>query len=194
MLSEYDSALWCVRQSWVWLALLRASAVNAMKTIIGPKTSPRPSGVALEASIAQHRRSITINTIMAVIVYMVLSTASHGGCLGGMNADGSSVDANSNPASMAPMCVQATLHPSVWIVALLVIVGAIGRLLVRQRGTTVERVTRITNNTTVITIGAMLVALTLSLVVFFSFDLSAWHPGQIPWFTFPLNVEVLNTP
>lgn len=194
MLYEYDSTLWCVPQSWVWLVLPRASVVSAMKTIIGPKTSPGPRGVAVEASIAEHRRSITINTIMAVIVYMVLSTASHGGCLGGVNADGSFIDAIGNPASMAPMCVQANLHPSAWIVALLVIVGAIGRLLVRQRGTTVERVTRITNNTTVITIGAMLVALTLSLVVFFSFDLSAWHPGQIPWFAFPLNVEVLNTP
>ena len=132
--------------------------------------------------------------MIAVIVYMVLSTASHGGCLGGVNADGSFVDAIGNPASMAPMCIQATLHPSSWIVALLVIVGAIGRLLVRQRGTTVERVTWITKYTTLITIGAMLVALVLSLVVFFSFDLSAWHPGQIAWFAFPLNMEVVNTP
>ena len=165
-----------------------------MTTAIGQQASAGPYGVALESSIAEHRRSITINTIIAVIVYMVLSTASHGGCLGGMNADGSFVDTNGNPASMAPMCIQATLHPSSWIVALLVIVGATGRLLARQRGTTVERVERITKYATLITNGAMLVALALSLVVFFSFDLSAWHPGQIAWFAFPLNVEVANTP
>ncbi len=175
-----------------WRALhyaVLARSVNFMMAAISFAVPTVRYDSVLGSAIFDGRRTITIATISSVLVYLLLGTGSRSACFGSLAADGSFLDANGVVTSTAPACIQATLHPSLLMVALLVIVGATGRLRVRQRGTTAMQVARMTRYRTLATITITFVALVLSFVALFSLDLAAWQPGHIGVIPFPLNVE-----
>lgn len=97
------------------------------------------SEISLKASslpgveiVARVRRLLVVG-LVAAVGYSVFMTGSKGYCPGGVNTDGSFIDAAGNATDTAPMCVNLTLQPSglVFIAVAAVAFGAITMVLRR---------------------------------------------------------------
>jgi hypothetical protein len=91
----------------------------------GPAAGSPP---AADRPILRRARALVLWALGASLLYATLA-ASTASCPGGFTADGGFLDANGDPTSVQPQCVQLTLQPgpAVYVAIALTVVIALGR-------------------------------------------------------------------
>lgn len=97
-----------------------------MPQTLRSKTSLEASSLPGVEIVARIRRLLVVG-LVAAVGYSMFMTGSKGYCPGGVNADGSFIDAAGNTTDTAPMCVTLTLQPS-WLVFFAIAAVAFGAL------------------------------------------------------------------
>lgn len=164
-----------------------------------PETLARPPAEALStlpgAPIIRRIRGLLYSAGATALVYSILSTASKGGCPGGVTGDGGFIDANGAPTDAQQLCVTLTLRPSPIVYTAIGVIVLIALTLVLRRAESVTAALRLLDRAAILIIAVTLVWTVLTMVSFFAIPIDAWNgvdPFTIP-FTFG-NVDVDVTP
>jgi len=117
----------------------------------------------------------------AAIVYSTL-LASKGSCPGGFAMDGGYLDANGDPTSVQPQCIQLTLQPSpvVYLAIALTVVIALGRA---ARAVDVGAAVRTLNRAGIVAVGITVVSMVIAFLWFQAIPTPAEHGSIL--FPFP---------
>ncbi|MRG60237.1 hypothetical protein GE115_10210 [Agromyces sp. CFH 90414] len=162
-----------------------------------PDTLARPPAASLStlpgAALIRRIRTMLLWAIGTAFVYQGISTASKGGCPGGVTGDGGFIDANGDPTEAASMCVNLTLRPSsiVYVAIAFIVILAITRVL---RASDSQSAALKTLDRAIIVIVAVTVAWTaLTMLSFFAIPIDSWNgvePFELPFTVGHVEVDV----
>lgn len=85
------------------------------------------------ARIVTSIRRLVIVAALAAFAYGASLTGSKGYCAGGMNSDGTFLDADGNVTDVAPSCIALVLRPSglIYVAIIAIVIGVLTRMLRR---------------------------------------------------------------
>lgn len=159
------------------------------------ETLDRPPAASLStlpgAAIIRRIRGMLLSAAGTAILYSVVSTASKGGCIGGVTGDGGYIDANGNPTDVVPMCVNLTLHPSSIVFIAIAVIVIVAIILVLRRADSESAALRMIDRAVIVIVAGTIGWAALTMVSFFAIPIDSWNgvePFTIP-FTFG-NIDI----
>ena len=162
--------------------------------------SREPEGVEdadalpLRPIVARIRR-LVVFAMLAAIGYTAFTVASKGFCPGGVNADGTFVDAAGNDTQLAPSCINLTLQPSVFIYIgiFAIVIGALTFVL--RRASDVPTALRYLDRGAVMVVILTAASVAISQIWFAMIPITDWNGTGTFFYPFPFgSVDLTVTP
>ncbi|GAA3871353.1 hypothetical protein GCM10022381_13060 [Leifsonia kafniensis] len=148
----------------------------------------------MQPIVARIRRLIVLAMISA-LGYSAFATASKGYCPGGVNADGSFIDAAGNATELAPSCISLTLQPSVliFIGIFAIVIGALTFVL--RRAHDVPAALRYLDRGAAAVVILVVASVAISQIWFAMIPITDWNGAGRFFYPFPFgSVDLVITP
>lgn len=165
-----------------------------MSLSLQPEGVQEADAVPLRPVVARIRRLVVL-AFLAVVGYTALTVSSKGYCPGGVNADGTFIDAAGNVTEIAPSCINLTLQPSVFIYIgiFAIVIGAL--TFVIRRAHDVPTALRYLDRGAVTVVILAVASVTISQIWFGMIPITDWNGTGTFYYPFPFgSVDLTITP
>lgn len=130
-------------------------------------------------------RWLVLWSIGCALVYAVFSTASRGGCAGGLDSAGGFVDIAGRPTDIEPMCYSVQLGPNPIVLAAIALIVVWHLRRAERRAVDVASVDRILNRAGLIVLAVALGSIAIGQIWFWMLPVDDWASGGAIVFPFP---------
>lgn len=149
------------------------------------------SEISLKASslpgveiLARVRRLLVVG-LVAAVGYSMFMTGSKGYCPGGVNTDGSFIDAAGNATDTAPSCITLTLRPSGLVFVAIIVIAFSALTMVISRATDVASAIRYLDRATAVIAILAVASVVISQIWFRMIPITDWDGTGTFFYPFP---------
>jgi len=165
-----------------------------MSLPLKPEGLPEADALPLRPVVARIRRLVVL-AMLAALGYTAFTVSSKSSCSGGVNADGTFVDAAGNVTELAPSCISLALQPSVFIYIgfFAIVIGALTFVL--RRASDVPAGLRYLDRAAVTIVILAVASVAISQIWFAMIPINDWNGAGTFLYPFPFgSVDLTITP
>ncbi|SEN68920.1 hypothetical protein [Cryobacterium luteum] len=165
-----------------------------MSLSLQPEGVQEADALPVRPVVARIRRLIVL-AMFAALGYSAFTVASKGYCPGGVNADGTFIDAAGNVTELSPSCINLTLQPSVFIYIgiFAIVIGALTFVL--RRASDVPAALRYLNRGALTVVVLAVASVAISQIWFAMIPITDWNGAGTFFYPFPFgSVDLTITP
>ncbi|WP_104081743.1 hypothetical protein [Cryobacterium sp. Y11] len=165
-----------------------------MSLSLQPEGAQAADALPLRPIVVRIRRLVVL-AMLAALGYTAFTAASKGYCPGGVNADGTFIDAAGNVTELAPRCINLTLQPSVviYIGIFAIVIGALTFVL--RRASDVPAALRYLDRGAVTVVILAVTSVAISQIWFAMIPITDWNGSGTFFYPFPFgSVDLTITP